>query len=151
MKKGDEITAYKVVGKKNRECSNLVLFFQVFQEGHKTQKHIQIIQIIQKYINKNSRLFPIYTKGVKLKAITKTEGFFVFTTKKAAQEFIKKYGIMKLSKIIKVKGIVKKRTPRIITGCGDYPNRISSKISRIGWNYPVCQKTVTLSELEVLT
>jgi len=148
MKKGDEIIAYKVVGKRNRNCSNVILFFE------KIEREVPLsavsIENIKKYIDKHPRLFPVYTKGVKLKAITRTEGFFVFATEDAAKTFIMNYDIIKESKIIKVKGIVKKAKPRVFSGCGDYPQRVGSK-EELSWRYPISGNIITLSELEVLT
>ena len=146
MKKGDEITAWKVVGKRNRECSNVILFFNPTKTWGSSK-----IKTAKKYINENPKLFPVYTKGIKLKALVESEGLFVFRTREWARKFRRDYKITKFSKIIKVKGIVKYVQPKVTSGCGDHLYRVGSKI-KFTWNHPVFPNSViTLSELEVLT
>jgi len=121
MQKGD--IAYKVVEKRTRLCTNLVIFKQYVQNH-------EALKLNKRY----PLLFPRYRKGKVLEADERTEGFFVFEDKSHAEWFIVREGLPKHNvKILRVRLLDEPKRPvRVVSGCGSLPLNVCKMLRSPG-------------------
>lgn len=151
---------YKVVGKRNRYSSNLILY---------TDRDSCELKIsdLEKRLNASWRkLFELfilkYRKGAIIKAAPGTSGIFCFASKTDAYRFINicslgsTYKISERLTIIKVRGIGKPEyNPTIISCVGDNPSKLLLSLKDNQWyNYKEVNSKMTgvvcFPEVEVL-
>jgi hypothetical protein len=85
--------AYKVVGKKKRDCSNWLM--------QTRNRKIDRRRIARKII----RYYPRYPKGKIVKAVPGSVGILCFVDTSAAEHFMEKYCLCDRAKIVPVRGV----------------------------------------------
>jgi len=100
--------AFKVVEKKTRHCSNVMIY----------KEYLPTLKAIEKFLRwkrKYPQYFPRYLKGSTIYAADGSVGIMCFESKEAAEKFIESQRFIKISaKIIKVEGIGSKLRPKAI-------------------------------------
>ncbi len=85
--------AYKVVGKKKRDCSNWL----IQTRNRKIDRRSIAREII--------RYYPRYPKGKIVKAVPDSVGILCFVDTNAAEHFIGQYRLDDMAKIVSVRGV----------------------------------------------
>ncbi len=122
---------YKVVEKKTRYGSNMIIFKKYCQSGLDSSDYIRrrIIRA-KRFIKENPEYFPRYFRNTVVESVKESLGILTFENEEAANEFQRINSITGRSKVVTVRGI---GTPREVTylygGCGADPSNLKGSIS----------------------